>query len=337
MSLISEPLSAGFVPSNGDSFSLAPLTEATQSVNSKKDTEDGEIEDEDVHASVVSIVEVDRKHKLQSSLNLAENSNKRTPSDEENSDEFEEELEQIMSVNKNETTSQSAKKPKLIGKQQKEKEAVNAHGKPSEYEKSNDKLYELASKKSIYDPGYDLSSKDSINFNHHHLNQIQANHLSVNSFNPNPLGDPGSSTSVSGDQIQYVDGRPRLIVSIELDLLKLMNINQFGHTNGLDSIIHRNNSIASSNEYLLQQQQQKMDDFKKSDALKEQSYVKTDEEKKLEINQISKQPQLAKSQIDKEKSNYLFFIAVKKFKMPFYAYFIDYNTGLSGIIYAFLN
>ena len=42
------------------------------------------------------------------------------------------------------------------------------------------------------------------------------------------LHGPGSSTAI-GDQIQYsADGRPMLIVNIELDLIKIFNLNQFG-------------------------------------------------------------------------------------------------------------
>ena len=43
----------------------------------------------------------------------------------------------------------------------------------------------------------------------------------------------GSSTAI-GDQIQYsADGRPKLIVSIELDLIKILSLNQFAQTPSL--------------------------------------------------------------------------------------------------------
>ena len=68
----------------------------------------------------------------------------------------------------------------------------------------------------------------SLIFNNHHQ-QIQANHVTT-------------SSSSNIDQIQYVDGRPRLIVSIELDLLNLVNINQLSHAMAVNNLANATNA-----------------------------------------------------------------------------------------------
>ncbi len=57
----------------------------------------------------------------------------------------------------------------------------------------------------------------------------KSNNNTVNTNNMNNMNNLPTSTTI-GDQIQYsADGRPRLIVSIELDLLKIINFNQFNN------------------------------------------------------------------------------------------------------------
>ncbi len=58
--------------------------------------------------------------------------------------------------------------------------------------------------------------------------QIHKNGYNENQFKHHASSNTASNPSITGDQIQYTaDGRPKLIVSIELDLIKILNT-QFG-------------------------------------------------------------------------------------------------------------
>ena len=172
--------------------------------------------------------------------------------DEDNNDEFKEELESIMA----EQNSKCCKTQTQIETEKIKETAppVNAPSKklnglsPIEFEQLKKKQKE---KLTASDANFELNlinslkngtSKDGLKeaealkaqlfkspSRSMHLSQQIVNQVA---FSEDQMQQNASSiaatTSSVGDQIQYVDGRPRLIVSIELDLLKLMNMNQFG-------------------------------------------------------------------------------------------------------------
>jgi hypothetical protein len=126
------------------------------------------------------------------------------------------------------------------------------------------------------------------NFSNHHQ-QIQANHVTT-------------SSSSSVDQIQYVDGRPRLIVSIELDLLNLVNMNQLSQAIASNGNVTMNDDLKN---YLFNE---KLNNNKKQTeltSLQEQEFndvdLKQSKMKQSSSSIVKQQQQQTKTRLDKEK------------------------------------
>ena len=257
------PQSAGF------SLNMPSIIERINEsdyVKTKKDTEDGEIDEE---------VEQIMRQSDQNNHNHHNNNNKKMKLNEK------EECGEV-----NEIVELKAAKLDLLDFSNDSKSIqVNANDEMMMYDTSD-------LKPSKVDPS------TLFNFsNHHQHQQIQANHVTSSS----------SSSSSSVDQIQYVDGRPRLIVSIELDLLNLVNMNQLSQ-----AMIASNGSVNMNDDLKNYLFNEKLNSNKKQTELttvQEKEFnnvdLKQSKTKHTSSSIVKQQQQQIKNQLDKEKGKWL--------------------------------
>ena len=255
-SIQSIPLSAGFslnMPSTIDRINESDY------VKTKKDTEDGEIDEE--------VEQIMR----QSDQSNHHNSKKMKISDEE--------------CEVNEVELKSAKLDLLDFSNDSKPILANTNDEMMMYDTID---FNSDLKPSKVDPS------TLFNFSNHHLHhqQIQANHVTT-------------SSSSSVDQIQYVDGRPRLIVSIELDLLNLVNMNQLSQAIASNGNVNMNDELKN---YLLNEKLNNNNNNKKQTELttvQEQEFknvdLKQSKMKQSSSSIVKQQQQQIKTQLDKEK------------------------------------
>ncbi len=129
----------------------------------------------------------------------------------------------------------------------------------------NEEIVEMKKSKHVIKPLNEVSKLDlngkktnsELNgvLNKQFINQQLVNQTLLNTSQENSSFVNGSAGAAKGDQIQYsADGRPKLIVSIELDLIKLLNMNTFnGHsaTPSVEQFLMNNNDANKNSNSLV--------------------------------------------------------------------------------------